>query len=176
MSSNGFLLLSSILSGTLGVIAGAVISVVYQTKHYKGNLVEKWMSDLRNEIAHFLELAESMRLMNTEMIPANKDIFSQIHSKSQKIKLLLNDEFKQRKIFEHVQSMVQEASKRNPDWSKYSMHEVELVKFTKDVLGEEWTEVYKTPKAPIVAIFIFLIGLPVFIYIYAEEITKLVLK
>ena len=95
-------LLITLLSGSLGAIAGVLISIIYQNKHYKGNLVEKWISDLRNEISSLLGLTEELRLqkVNDSLIGRLKDGKNShvIVAKQQKIHMLLNDNKNSKRI------------------------------------------------------------------------------
>ena len=161
-------LLVTLLSGSLGAIAGVLISIIYQNKHYKGNLVEKWISDLRNEVSNLLGLTEELRLQkkNDSSIGHLKNGKNShvIVAKQQKIHMLLNDNKKQKELFESVKKVIELADNHTGSYVTYQREEDKLIEQTRLLLREEWHKISKFSwKIPMFLLFLF-IAIPLLVH------------
>ncbi|QHI69531.1 hypothetical protein [Tichowtungia aerotolerans] len=140
---------TALFSGIAGAVIASVISGLIQHKHFKGALAEKWACDLRNEIAEFMGLTESLRgycFRQSEFYIQDRDqeivdLTHRLVSKQQKIHMLLNDDDDQQKIFELVSELMDRAYKikANSNEAKencagYSACETQLVKCARQLL------------------------------------------
>ncbi|QBG47704.1 hypothetical protein EGM51_09975 [Verrucomicrobia bacterium S94] len=117
-------------------VTAALITLFFQNKHYKGNLIEKWISDLRNELAHLLGHVEEYRLLGN-MTPLSSDVRHQIHARKQKIHLLLNDNKDQEEIAKLVDELIQKVD-QGAVFQDVSDIEDDLMEKSRLLLRQEW--------------------------------------
>ncbi len=117
-------------------VTAAIITLIFQNKHYRGNLIATWIADLRNELSHLLGYIEDYRLTRNRVTPS-EDVRHQIHARKQKIYLLLNDDEDQLEIYSLVNELIKQVDTKE-SFEDISSTEKRLVEKSRLLLIKEW--------------------------------------
>jgi len=179
-----------LFSGAFGALLVALITIHHQRKVFVGTLKEKWICELRNEMAQLVEMSENLRLLWRELnVPAatqedfdrqkktGLEILALYHTlvgKRRKIHMLLNDDPEQTELYTLVDKLVKMADGASSMPSKYEEEEEKVIQAARKLLRKQWHAISRIhwPKAwKVVLVFLEIIlfsGL-VFLEIQQEE-------
>jgi hypothetical protein len=139
-----------LFSGVIGALIATGVSVYYQRKNFIGTLKEKWICDLRNEVAQLIGMSENLRLLwgdhrqYTGMFDQEiKNLCHQLVGKKQKIHMLLNDNDDQKELFRLINDLVGKADGASATPKQYMDAENNVIKVARELLGNEWHKISK---------------------------------
>jgi hypothetical protein len=141
-----------LFSGAFGALLVAFITIHHQRKVFVGTLKEKWICDLRNEIAMLVGLSENLRLLWVSpftsasmgiVSPEMMNLYHRLVEKKQKIHMLLNDNGDQKKLYELIAALVKLADGAASSPKGYEKAENNVVTAARILLRNEWHAISK---------------------------------